>query len=37
MITNRPQVIDGHITLPTTPGFGWELDHDFIQHYRVAS
>jgi L-alanine-DL-glutamate epimerase-like enolase superfamily enzyme len=36
MITNRPELTNGHITLPTTPGFGWELDRDFIDHHRVA-
>ena len=36
MITNRPEVTDGRIALPTAPGFGWELDRDFIEHYRVA-
>ena len=37
MISNRPQVTDGKIALPTGPGLGWELDHDFIQHHRVTA
>jgi L-alanine-DL-glutamate epimerase-like enolase superfamily enzyme len=37
MIVNRPEVVDGRVALPTGPGFGWELDRDFIQHYRVDS
>jgi L-alanine-DL-glutamate epimerase-like enolase superfamily enzyme len=36
MIANRPEVADGKIALPTGPGFGWELDRDFIEHYRVS-
>jgi L-alanine-DL-glutamate epimerase-like enolase superfamily enzyme len=36
MIVNRPEVVDGRIALPTRPGFGWELDREFIEHYRVA-
>jgi L-alanine-DL-glutamate epimerase-like enolase superfamily enzyme len=35
LIANRPEVVDGRITLPRTPGFGWELDDDFIDRYRV--
>jgi L-alanine-DL-glutamate epimerase-like enolase superfamily enzyme len=37
MIVNRPEVVDGKVKLPTGPGFGWELDREFIEHYRVAS
>ena len=36
MIANRPEVVEGRVALPTGPGFGWELDRDFIEHYRVA-
>lgn len=35
MITNHPTPHDGFITLPDRPGFGWELDEDFISRYRV--
>jgi L-alanine-DL-glutamate epimerase-like enolase superfamily enzyme len=37
LIVNRPEIVDGKVALPTGPGFGWELDRDFIEHYRVAS
>lgn len=36
MIANRPAIANGCITLPDRPGFGWELDEDFIQKYRVS-
>jgi D-galactarolactone cycloisomerase len=36
MIANRPDIVDGHITLPDRPGLGWELDEDFIERYRVG-
>jgi D-galactarolactone cycloisomerase len=35
MIANRPELVDGNLVLPTGPGLGWELDRDFIEHYRV--
>ncbi len=34
LVTNRQPLVDGHLTLPTTPGYGWELDEDFIAKYR---
>jgi L-alanine-DL-glutamate epimerase-like enolase superfamily enzyme len=36
MIANRPNVVGGSLTLPPGPGLGWELDRDFIEHYRVT-
>jgi len=36
MIANRPEVVDGHITLSDRAGLGWELDEEFIRKYRVA-
>ena len=36
MIANRPELEDGKIALPTAPGFGWELDRDFIERYRIS-
>ncbi len=36
MIGNRPNLVDGTLALPTGPGLGWELDREFIEHYRVA-
>ena len=35
LILNRPELIDGAMKLPSGPGFGWELDDEFIQRYRV--
>jgi L-alanine-DL-glutamate epimerase-like enolase superfamily enzyme len=35
LIANRPQVEDGCFALPTSPGFGWELDEEFVSRYRV--
>ena len=35
LIANRPDVVDGKMSLPRAPGLGWELDHDFVDHYRV--
>jgi D-galactarolactone cycloisomerase len=35
MVANRPELEDGMFTLPDGPGFGWELDGDFVQKYRA--
>jgi len=35
LIANRPALVDGCLPLPETPGFGWELDEDFIEAHRV--
>ena len=35
MLANRPELEEGMFTLPDGPGFGWELDGDFVQKYRV--
>lgn len=35
MIASRPALVDGHLLLPEAPGFGWQLDEDFIEKYRV--
>jgi L-alanine-DL-glutamate epimerase-like enolase superfamily enzyme len=35
MILNRPPLLDGSMPVPTRPGLGWELDPEFIAHYRV--
>jgi L-alanine-DL-glutamate epimerase-like enolase superfamily enzyme len=36
LIANRPKLIDGELRLPDAPGLGWELDEDYIEHFRVA-
>ncbi len=35
LIANRPELVDGHLPLPTGPGLGWELNTDYIDAYRV--
>lgn len=35
LIANRKPLVDGHLELPTAPGYGWELDQDFIAKYRT--
>jgi len=35
LLANRPALVDGNFVLPTEPGFGWQLDEDFIAEYRV--
>jgi D-galactarolactone cycloisomerase len=35
LILNRSTLVDGKITVPKGPGLGWELDEEFISHYRV--
>jgi D-galactarolactone cycloisomerase len=36
MLGNRPELVDGGLfPLPDKPGFGWELDEDFIERHRV--
>jgi D-galactarolactone cycloisomerase len=35
LIGNRPELVDGKITLSTRPGFGWDLDQTFIEQYQV--
>jgi D-galactarolactone cycloisomerase len=37
MLANRPEVGDGIFRLPNGPGYGWQLDQDFIQQYRADS
>ena len=29
------ELVDGELVLPSGPGFGWELDEDYIERYRV--
>lgn len=35
LIANRQPLKDGHLVLPDAPGFGWQLDEDFIEKYTV--
>ncbi len=34
LITNRPPLADGTLTLTDAPGLGWELDWDYVDKYR---
>lgn len=36
MIANRPPLEDGYFPLLDTPGLGWILDEEFIEHYRLS-
>lgn len=35
MIANRKPLVNGELTLPDTPGLGWELDEEFIKRFRA--
>lgn len=35
MLGNRPELVDGMFRLPDAPGFGWELDTEFVEKYRA--
>jgi D-galactarolactone cycloisomerase len=35
LLANRKPLEDGHLVLPDGPGFGWELDQDFIAQHRA--
>lgn len=35
LLANRGDLRCGHLVLPEGPGFGWQLDEDFIERYRV--
>ena len=37
LITNRPALQGGELTLSEAPGLGWELDWDYIQRHRLDS
>jgi L-alanine-DL-glutamate epimerase-like enolase superfamily enzyme len=36
MISNRPELVDGYLTLSEAPGLGWDLNWDYIDQYRVS-
>ena len=35
LIENRPPLVDGHLLLSDAPGFGWELDWQYIERHRL--
>lgn len=37
LISNRPPLSDGKLQLGDAPGFGWELDEEYIEHHRVRA
>jgi O-succinylbenzoate synthase len=37
IVTDPITVVDGHVTVPTTPGLGFELDHEFLDSITTSS
>jgi L-alanine-DL-glutamate epimerase-like enolase superfamily enzyme len=35
LIANRPEAVDGWITLSDAPGLGWTLNEDYLAHHTV--
>ncbi len=35
LITNRPELENGELALSDRPGFGWDLDWDYIERHRL--
>lgn len=35
LVENRPELVDGHLELPTAPGLGWDLNWDYIRRHRL--
>jgi len=35
ILRNRPELVDGQMTLSDAPGLGWDLDPDFVERHRV--
>jgi L-alanine-DL-glutamate epimerase-like enolase superfamily enzyme len=35
LVSNRPEIVDGYMTLPDGPGLGWELDREYIAFHRA--
>lgn len=35
LVANRPEIVDGCFRLPEGPGFGWELDQEFVDKHTV--
>lgn len=36
LIATPRQIEDGYLTLSDAPGFGWELDWDYVDRYRIG-
>jgi L-alanine-DL-glutamate epimerase-like enolase superfamily enzyme len=37
LVANRPELRDGELCLPDTPGLGWQLDWDYVARHRLDS
>jgi D-galactarolactone cycloisomerase len=37
LIANRPALSNGRIALSDAPGFGWELDREYVEHHRLRT
>ena len=35
LVLNRPELVEGHLALPSGPGLGWELDWSYIDQHRL--
>ena len=35
LVANRPELVDGRLALPDSPGLGWELDYGYIERHRL--
>jgi L-alanine-DL-glutamate epimerase-like enolase superfamily enzyme len=37
LVANRPVLRDGRVTLSDRPGFGWELDTEYLAYHRIRA
>ena len=37
IVTEPITVVDGHVAVPTGPGLGFELDHDFLDSVTTST
>jgi O-succinylbenzoate synthase len=37
IVTDPIAVVDGHVSVPTTAGLGFELDHEFLDSITTSS
>lgn len=35
LVAKRPELVDGELALPDTPGLGWDLDWDYVAAHRL--
>jgi L-alanine-DL-glutamate epimerase-like enolase superfamily enzyme len=36
LVANRPQLVDGRVQLPDSPGLGWELDLEYLEAHALV-